>query len=624
MQFQTRFPRKSGALALAGLALGCLSGCMTTDDAKKPDPVPVQMEEVAKTVTVTVKSKVNPFTSQTSGRYGTAAATPGNAHTWEFNAPKGAKLSFASMFGQSNDWFWAPDTNGIALYDAAGNPLTQDVTNQVQLWDAGTEEDQPALQGSNQAPRQPAPGTGPADPNPNVRLVSHYPVGTVGTSAAKPGDSLSWDFTPPKGSHISFVTMFGQSNDWFFAPDTSGIELWDANGVPKSGNITSQVTIWDAGTELDETPFSGPNQAPRQAAPNTGALDTNNLVRLVADTNFFGKSYKYIDANLYYLDAGKFRITIKVLPTSKTPISPIVYQVFRGRHTFFTTGKPDKGRGLEHLAEDGNPTQLAHNIEGYDFQNPTGNIQVSITSLGSGRFQGRILATDNGITPVAPGSYSIHLGKSPLFTPGAVAPEGLEHLAEEGDPADHAAWLAKSTGAYTLLSPIVYAVSKENDVMFTEGSADMGKGLEALAEDGNPATLAAYLTSLGIQAGAAGMKPIQNGEAISFDIKVKAGDKLHFATMFGQSNDVFFGPDGTGILLADTAGVLKTGDVTAQVELWDAGTEVNEPPGVGANQAPRQIAPNTGVTEMGVVKSIKTLTTYPAVGSLMQVTLTAK
>jgi len=35
----------------------------------------------------------------------------------------------------------------------------------------------------------------------------------------------------------------------------------------------------------------------------------------------------------------------------------------------------------------------------------------------------------------------------------------------------------------------------------------------------------------------------------------------------------------------------RTGDVTADVQLWDAGTEVNMEPGVGADQPPRQSAP---------------------------------
>ena len=63
--------------------------------------------------------------------------------------------------------------------------------------------------------------------------------------------------------------MFVQSNDWFFAPSSSGISLFDGD-APVEGDITSLVGLWDAGTEADETPGEGPNQAPRQAGPNTG------------------------------------------------------------------------------------------------------------------------------------------------------------------------------------------------------------------------------------------------------------------------------------------------------------------------------------------------------------------
>ena len=40
-----------------------------------------------------------------------------------------------------------------------------------------------------------------------------------------------------------------------------------------------------------------------------------------------------------------------------------------------------------------------------------------------------------------------------------------------------------------------------------------------------------------------------------------------------------------------------SGDITSKVMLWDAGTEVNQKPGEGADQAPRQAGPNTGTME---------------------------
>jgi hypothetical protein len=43
------------------------------------------------------------------------------------------------------------------------------------------------------------------------------------------------------------------------------------------------VQLWDAGSEVNEEPGVGPNQAPRQPAPNTGDPDPDNTVRLVDD-----------------------------------------------------------------------------------------------------------------------------------------------------------------------------------------------------------------------------------------------------------------------------------------------------------------------------------------------------
>jgi hypothetical protein len=93
--------------------------------------------------------------------------------------------------------------------------------------------------------------------------------------------------------------------------------------------------------------------------------------------------------------------------------------------------------------------------------------------------------------------------------------------------------------------------------------------------------------------------------------------------MFGQSNDLFYAPNETGIVLFNN-GKPISGDITAKIILWDAGTEVHEEPGVGPNQASRQKAPNTGKDENGVVKNIKDVRdgfTYPKTASVMKVTI---
>ena len=78
--------------------------------------------------------------------------------------------------------------------------------------------------------------------------------------------------------------MFVQSNDLFFAPGGDGIALYDKGGKAVMGDVTSQVALWDAGTELNEEPGVGPAQAPRQPRPNYGEPDPNPNVRIARDT----------------------------------------------------------------------------------------------------------------------------------------------------------------------------------------------------------------------------------------------------------------------------------------------------------------------------------------------------
>ena len=76
--------------------------------------------------------------------------------------------------------------------------------------------------------------------------------------------------------------MFVQSNDLFYGPAATGLPLFEVDGQPVSGNFTSQIMLWDAGTEVNERPGFGLNQAPRQSGPDTGA-DENGDVQLVND-----------------------------------------------------------------------------------------------------------------------------------------------------------------------------------------------------------------------------------------------------------------------------------------------------------------------------------------------------
>lgn len=183
------------------------------------------------------------------------------------------------------------------------------------------------------------------------------------------------------------------------------------------------------------------------------------------------------------------------------------------------------------------------------------------------------------------------------------------------------------------LSPGMFVLNDRN-VLFTEGKPAKPNGLEGQAEDGNPSGLIASLETMhhagalhgvfNTPAGAMGPGPIGPGGAYEFSFNAVPKMKLYMALMFGQSNDLFYAPDANGITLFDAKGNAISGDITDKLVLWDAGTEVNEEPGIGPNQAPRQKMANTGQAENGVVHRAKDVRFYGKNGELFRVSLTAE
>jgi hypothetical protein len=178
-------------------------------------------------------------------------------------------------------------------------------------------------------------------------------------------------------------------------------------------------------------------------------------------------------------------------------------------------------------------------------------------------------------------------------------------------------------------SPGLAVVHTDKAPIFTAGKKDRGKGLEAQSEDGNPDMLAKSLTggkgiksvavfNMPVDAGAPG--PITPGAAYEVTITAMPGDRLTLTTMMGQSNDWFYGPGESGIELFKD-GKPISGDITSQIILWDAGTEVDQEVGIGADQGPRQKAPNTGKAENGMVRKIQDGKAYSKASDVMRVTI---
>ncbi|MBC8478939.1 MAG: spondin domain-containing protein [FCB group bacterium] len=393
--------------------------------------------------------------------------------------------------------------------------------------------------------------------------IFNTPAGAAEPGPIFPGDAYEFSFDAAPGSRLSFATMFVQSNDLFYAPDEAGIALFDNMGNQITGDVTSQVYLWDAGTEINQEPGLGADQAPHQGAADTGAADPNMNVRLAADT--FGN-----------LPENDVVIEVTITSTSAT-----------GFH-----------------------------------------VRIENVSDGS------TLMTSDGAThavPMAPGVWVVHSTDGPLFNAGmSDRGAGLEAIAEDGDPGSLGTLLDSMSGVFQIIAPGVWAVHDGSNPLFVDGLADMGEGLEDLAEDGSPGALDAALMAkasvmyngvFNTPDGASAPGPVVPGSSYSFEFEAVDG-YLSFATMLVQSNDLFLAPGTMGIQLFDNSGDAISGDITNMIYLWDAGTEVNEIPGVGLNQAPRQSGADTGMDEGGVVEMVNDGFVYPAITDIIRVTIT--
>lgn len=387
--------------------------------------------------------------------------------------------------------------------------------------------------------------------------VFNTPVGASAAGPAVPGGAYEFSFHAGKGSYLSFATMFVQSNDLFYAPDAAGLRLYNTDGTAVTGDVTSMISLWDAGTEVNEEPGVGGNQAPRQSGADIGPME-NGTVQLIANVN---------DGFTYPTVAETIRVTIA-----------------HDGGTMFT---------------------------------------VTISNISD---------TGSFATPLAPGTYAVHGSGVGLFTVGAASMNGLEALAEDGNPMTLYNYQSENSGLVSPFAPGVYAVHQSTAAPLFSTSETASAGLEAMAEDGNPSTLAtevAAMTGVTTSAafntptGASSPAPIFPGETYQFSFSATDGDHLSLATMLVQSNDLFYGFGQNGIALFQN-GTAVTGDVTAQLQLWDAYTEVNEYPGAGNNQAPRQAAANTGTAESGNVAVVNDSFTYPMASSAIRVTISAQ
>lgn len=288
--------------SLLGLSLTALIfGACTKDH----DPQPT-----AKTLTIENVLDSKPLVqSGTFKGTGTPPVIfPGQSVSFSFSAAKNQRLTFATMYGWSNDLFLAPANPGIKLYEDNGTPITGDVSAQIKLWDNGTRV--------NQAP---------------------------GMSVTHPGTA---EATARNVKEVAGMDDYGHA----FLPASQLMNV----SLAYDGNSMFTITIKNqSGGTANETPFSpgawaisyvaGGNLLLPEPVYSEGKASTEALTR-IAEAG----------------DNGSMNIGLIAQTGIFTPLSPVLVVVYNGsENPFFKSGENDRGEGLKELAQKGNADLLA-------------------------------------------------------------------------------------------------------------------------------------------------------------------------------------------------------------------------------------------------------------------------
>jgi hypothetical protein len=298
-----------------------------------------------------------------------------------------------------------------------------------------------------------------------------------------PGQSVSISFSAAKNQRLTFATMYGWSNDLFFAPENPGIKLYTDDGSPITGDVSSQVKLWDNGTRVNQTPGA------EVMHPGTAEAGAKNI-KEVNGTDDYANTYlpasQLMKVSLDYKGNSTFTLTIMNNSggtENETPFSPGVWAIsyVAGGNLLlpeplYSNDKPS-ANGLTNIAEAGDNAALSAYLTGI-----------------TGTF-----------TPLSPVLVVVYRGsENPFYKTGEKdGGMGLKDLAQKGNADVLAAALKTAAGVKA-----VYVLKDMNNTVL--------------------------LPKIN---GAAGGK-------VSQQLTVEKGDRIAVATMYGFSNDWFFATTG--------------------------------------------------------------------------------
>lgn len=227
----------------------------------------------------------------------------------------------------------------------------------------------------------------------------------TGSPLIMPGQSVTLKFSAGKAQSFMFATMYGASKDWFFASKQPGIKLFDGNGTAITGDVSSEVLLWDNGTKdnmtgqteskpimqvpnvnasqlmklnlayndvtseftLTITNTSGGTANETPFSPGVWAVSNYNGAQLLNSTPFFmpnALSNPEITDIAQMGNIDKMVTKLNANTGIMTGLSPALVVVYRGdKNPIYELGKTDSGMGLKEIAQFGNVTKLQNSLK---------------------------------------------------------------------------------------------------------------------------------------------------------------------------------------------------------------------------------------------------------------------
>ncbi|WP_460634185.1 spondin domain-containing protein [Larkinella terrae] len=317
-----------------------------------------------------------------------------------------------------------------------------------------------------------------------------------------PGQSVSFSFSAAKNQRLTFATMYGWSNDLFFAPENPGIKLYGDDGTPLTGDVSAQIKLWDNGTRVNATPG--------MALVHPGTAEaTPKSIKEVKGTDDYGHTFlpasQLMGVSLVYDGNSMFTITLKNQSggtANETPFSPGVW-------------------AISYVA--GGNLLLPEPV--YSNGKATTEALTRIAEAGDNGPLSALLTAQTGIfTPLSPVLVVVYNGaENPFYKPGENdRGEGLKDLAQKGNADILAAALKNKPGI---------------------------KNVYVLKEP----TSTVLLPKIGGNMGGKVTQPLM----------LAPGDRIAIATMYGFSNDWFFATSGNdldGTATGDVSGSIALYD----------------------------------------------------------------